>query len=155
MKAQKSWDTPVADETRDVSDASEDIHGITDDITDDAESAEVDAEAVTLLRKRHRRMTLLVVGHRRIAGEWILLAAQPPDRLPCQLFAPDRSRGREGLLLGRVQAVAAVRPSAGPIPGRPVFRKGGERHGRGIRRRAPRRGRRRQGCGEQVRRQGP
>ena len=61
MKAQKSWDTPVADETRDVSDASEDIHGITDDITDDAESAEVDAEAVTLLRKRHRRMTLLVV----------------------------------------------------------------------------------------------
>lgn len=57
MKAQKSWDTPVADETRDVSDASEDIHGITDDITDDAESAEV----VTLLRKRHRRMTLLVV----------------------------------------------------------------------------------------------
>ena len=44
MKAQKSWDTPVADETRDVSDASEDIHGITDDITDDAESAEVDAE---------------------------------------------------------------------------------------------------------------
>ncbi|MCG4608282.1 hypothetical protein [Bifidobacterium bifidum] len=39
MKAQKSWDTPVADETRDVSDASEDIHGITDDITDDAESA--------------------------------------------------------------------------------------------------------------------
>ena len=53
-EAQKSWDTPVADETRDVSDASEDIHGITDDITDDAESAEVDAEAVTLLRKRHR-----------------------------------------------------------------------------------------------------
>lgn len=44
-----------------MSDASEDIHGITDDITDDAESAEVDAEAVTLLRKRHRRMTLLVV----------------------------------------------------------------------------------------------
>ena len=58
MKAQKSWDTPVADETRDVSDASEDIHGITDDITDDAESAEVDAEAFTLLRKRHRRMKL-------------------------------------------------------------------------------------------------
>ena len=54
MKAQKSWDTPVADETRDVSDASEDIHGITDDITDDAESAEVDAEEIGRASCRER-----------------------------------------------------------------------------------------------------
>ena len=132
MKAQKSWDTPVADETRDVSDASEDIHGITDDITDDAESAEVDAEAVTLLRKRHRRMTLLVVV--------VIVASLVSGfcwRRSLQTGSPVNCSHQTG------------------VADEKAFRKGGERHGRGIRRRAPRRGRRRQGCGEQVRRQGP
>lgn len=123
MKAQKSWDTPVADETRDVSDASEDIHGITDDITDDAESAEVDAEAVTLLRKRHRRMTLLVVVvivASLVSGFCWRRSLQTGS---CQLFAPDRSRGREGLLLWRVQAVAAVGPQLGRSQAGPYFAK--------------------------------
>lgn len=111
-----------------------------DDITDDAESAEVDAEAVTLLRKRHRRMTLLVVV--------VIVASLVSGfcwRRSLQTGSPVNCSHQTGVADEKDYCYGGFKPlqPSGPQLGRsqagPYFAKAVKGHGRGIRRRAPRR----------------